>query len=729
MRTTQLALLSLILSAGMVAQTTTVTGSIQDLSGATVTSGYITFNLMPAYGATISGTAYFVPTTVTCQITATGVKANDGVSACTVSMNTALTPSGTWYNVQFCPYGACAPNINWYALQVSQDVSTMVVTPGSTQTAFNVGSVNYSSLTSAGNATFLGLTLTSLNSSTPQCVHAQYGVFSLTGVDCGSGSGGGNVTGSSLTNYAAVFGGAGSAVQVDPSITTNGFGTLTALRFAGPINGTVGAITPLAGWFTSIAASTGYNGPTGNVTPNTGAFIGVTAKSYNLVLQADQYCTTPGTLDQSCLSNAVAALPGGGGAIHLRAGTYNFSSLVNITVPSGTCYTIFGDGQDVTIISAAGSGAIAFNYGNSLSCVTVKDLTIASGSNGLYQGLRLSNSAVNTNPALGPMTNVVRVAFRGSDGWTQTHSWATAIAIVNVSNVNLESVNVSGPATISGTGLSIQGLTGGSPSYAVVLNVTKSNFNWLGTAFIYGSYVQGVTFSQSNFVANTTAMSSSISETGGLDQLNVFDCQFGSGSAGQVDLITGTSINSVNWHNNLMFVGASGNAISYTGGNGTISDNQIICTSTSGSAGIVIASNIAPLTVNGNFISGCQTGISINSTDGYMTITNNNLYSNTASISGSSPSTTNYIAYNPGYNPAGISSPTPGGSPWTYTNGPSPATCYARATTSISQIALGGFNTLSTALGAGVMAPISLGPNEAAVITYAGTATLVCSVH
>jgi parallel beta-helix repeat protein len=120
----------LMASAGFAQTTTTVTGTIKDLTGTTVTSGQVTFNLKPSSDTTISGTARFVPTTATCSITASGVKALDNVSACTITNNTSLTPSGTYYLVciqpQFASPGSC---LNWYALGGTQDITTVVPTP------------------------------------------------------------------------------------------------------------------------------------------------------------------------------------------------------------------------------------------------------------------------------------------------------------------------------------------------------------------------------------------------------------------------------------------------------------------------------------------------------------------------------------------------------------------------------------------------------------------------
>jgi hypothetical protein len=143
------------------AQTSTVyNGNVKDLSGANVTQGQVTFQLMPGSDTTISGLARFtggVP--VTCSITNTGaIKALDGSSNCTVTNNTALTPAGTYYQAciqpQFIVPGSC---FNLYALGGSIDLSTVVPTP-STVPAYSFVDL-FSNQTISGNKTFSGTSI------------------------------------------------------------------------------------------------------------------------------------------------------------------------------------------------------------------------------------------------------------------------------------------------------------------------------------------------------------------------------------------------------------------------------------------------------------------------------------------------------------------------------------------------------------------------------------------
>jgi predicted GH43/DUF377 family glycosyl hydrolase len=129
----KLLILAALLGASVLsAQTTTYTGTVRDLTGAAVTSGKILFTLNAPSGGNIPGTGAFVATTVSCTINASGAPKSsaDGTSACTITNNTALTPTGTSYQICIQPYfatpGSCYVT---YATGGTVDISTLVPTP------------------------------------------------------------------------------------------------------------------------------------------------------------------------------------------------------------------------------------------------------------------------------------------------------------------------------------------------------------------------------------------------------------------------------------------------------------------------------------------------------------------------------------------------------------------------------------------------------------------------
>lgn len=122
---------------------TTYTGTIKDLSNATVTSGKVTFTLKPGIDTSVSGTARFVPQVVTCKITDAGLRNEDDSGACTVIANTSLTPAGTYFQVDICPEFVCSSRFNTFSIGGTVDISTLAPSP-STTPVYNIAHKNES---------------------------------------------------------------------------------------------------------------------------------------------------------------------------------------------------------------------------------------------------------------------------------------------------------------------------------------------------------------------------------------------------------------------------------------------------------------------------------------------------------------------------------------------------------------------------------------------------------
>jgi len=223
-----IALLCLLSTPALTQTTTTVTGLIKSLSGSVVPAGQVTFELRPGLDSTISGSARFVPSTVTCSInqatagasaavrltnsvtisgltghtfvandvitvagmtdssfngtftigsvgastitypqtagnattgsgTISALRSSPGPGSCTITMNSALTPSGTSYRIciqaNFVTPGSC---FNDYAILSTKDLTTVVPTP-TTSPAFTFVDL-HSAQTIDGNKTFTGST-------------------------------------------------------------------------------------------------------------------------------------------------------------------------------------------------------------------------------------------------------------------------------------------------------------------------------------------------------------------------------------------------------------------------------------------------------------------------------------------------------------------------------------------------------------------------------------------
>lgn len=131
---------SVLIGGALLAQTTTYTGTIKDLSAAAVTSGQVTFTLTPSVDSTTSGSSRFVPTTVTCPINTDGTFSLQTGAACAVQQNTALSPTGTGYKICIQPYFASPGSCFYdYAVGATKDISTVAPT-------LQTGPLNYSGI-------------------------------------------------------------------------------------------------------------------------------------------------------------------------------------------------------------------------------------------------------------------------------------------------------------------------------------------------------------------------------------------------------------------------------------------------------------------------------------------------------------------------------------------------------------------------------------------------------
>lgn len=134
-------LLLLLMSGLAKAQTlATYTGVIKDLSQQVVTSGQVTFTLTPSSSSTIPGTGTFTPSTVTCGInvdgTLSGLVAGVSSGSCNVTMNTAISPTGTAYRVCIQPYFVTPGSCFYDYAYSSKDITTIVPT-------LQTGPINY----------------------------------------------------------------------------------------------------------------------------------------------------------------------------------------------------------------------------------------------------------------------------------------------------------------------------------------------------------------------------------------------------------------------------------------------------------------------------------------------------------------------------------------------------------------------------------------------------------
>lgn len=274
-RVLQIAIFAVLGCSFALAQTTTtVTGTIRDLSQALVTSGKVTFALNPSRDTTISGYARFSPTIITCTITAAGlVKALDGVSVCTLTMNTALQPTGSYYSVCIWPANVKTSCFNFFAILSTYDITTIVPTP-TTSPAQNFVDV-FSNQSIGGNKTWLGQQVFS-GQNTFSGTNIFPGVANLTGGAIVSVSGTGCGTTLQLVNIDVAPVSPNKYFRINQAtgaleVMNSACGSLLlSLSEAGLLGGLTGIVGSSAGDFAISIPSVTGNGKNLTITPGAG---------------------------------------------------------------------------------------------------------------------------------------------------------------------------------------------------------------------------------------------------------------------------------------------------------------------------------------------------------------------------------------------------------------------------------------------------------------------------
>jgi hypothetical protein len=270
-----------------------------------------------------------------------------------------------------------------------------------------------------------------------------------------------------------------------------------------------------------------------------------------------------GAADNStALTAAFAALSSKGGQIYFPPGTYRFTSAVSFNIPNANLYSIsiIGCGQDVTTIACENCAGWTLNAQSFRQTFHILDMTFTTNVPGTYTGLALYNTQ-----GLGTFgqTDLTRLTFRGSDGGSSTYYWNTAILVTNVCNVNYNSILIYGASSgIVGDGINVRGSN--SSNFTIVHNFSQCGFFAVGTGFIYGNYLQGVTFSQCNFTNGNVAIYQPSGD--GAAQLAIMNSQFNT----QGDqIVLGDAIASVLLSSNLIYVSGSHAGLLFTGPRGS----------------------------------------------------------------------------------------------------------------------------------------------------------------
>ena len=188
--------------------------------------------------------------------------------------------------------------------------------------------------------------------------------------------------------------------------------------------------------------------------------------------------------------------------------------------------------------------------------------------------------------------------------------------VVGQSNINFDSDMFVGRSDGSlGTGINLNGNTGASPFWGIVYNVAKCGFFWTGIGINIGTYIQGISVTQSNFTNGNTGIWAQPGGTGltelaitGGNQFNTTGNQINIQQAIQFLILNG----------NLFFVESGSSAIylDATGQQNSIVNNAFYGLSNV-SNGIYVAASNPNTVLTSNIFSNLGTGPNLTGTSGW----------------------------------------------------------------------------------------------------------------
>lgn len=321
-------------------------------------------------------------------------------------------------------------------------------------------------------------------------------------------------------------------------------------------------------------------------------------------------------------NSAVSSFGSGDICIEFGAGTYLFSSTAAATPAKNI--SIIGTGKSTThLLWNANVFGMALNTGNQMT-VTVSGIDFISGSLNTHNAL-----SVNSSDCTGSKqsSNFRDLSFEGSGSYPFTNYWAYGLVLNTLSFVNISNVDFWGDSANHMIGLVYE--SANAPScYALILNVDKAQFIGAAIGFVYGTYAQGVTITQSNFTNGLVGISlpsSSISPA----QLVVSDSQFN--TAHDQISIQGILMGGQFHHNTFTVPPTSYTGLHiYAGFWYVVDGNNFLNGSTKGLTGVQVDSNNAGNAgvITGNTFSNLSYGVSLSAGSDHWNV-QSNMYAST----------------------------------------------------------------------------------------------------
>lgn len=358
-------------------------------------------------------------------------------------------------------------------------------------------------------------------------------------------------------------------------------------------------------------------------TSTTSVAIGLGTKTFTVaaglaIIAGNTVTANAGTLGQGYMSGTVTSYGGTSLQINVTSisgsGTYAGWDIVQNfrNTNAIASLTIFGSGQDNTIVYFPASDGFNFVLSSQQHTVHVKDVSITTGQLAASKAVIFTNSYpyFGTFVAQSDFTNVT---FRGDTGYSQgTSVWFTCVEIANVSDINFNNVNFLGSGIPSGNGLVISSPGAGSfdapTTTATNFNLVNCNFTFLGQGINYGENTQTLQIANSFFAQNTTDIYVP-PNSGTLQGLTIDGCTFFKGAPGDCIYITSPLPNLIITNNFIT---------SHSGFRGIAMDE--------GNNTTIVGNQFLPADVP----NGATAAIQINKTDvGSLTIIDGNTFSST----------------------------------------------------------------------------------------------------
>lgn len=307
--------------------------------------------------------------------------------------------------------------------------------------------------------------------------------------------------------------------------------------------------------------------------------------------------------------NAVmAAMPATGGCLALGSGSYNLTGVVTTTLPASQYnVTVYGTGQNSTKLNWVTTGGLTFVYNGAANSIAMRDFTMLSNVTNTGTGINLVQNVGGGGPSF---TNFDRLSIE---------YFNTAIYTGGVNAINVRDSSIYGTTSTS-AGIWCQGSN--ASTYTVAVNIDGTNFWNLGNGVIWGSYCQSMFVSHFNVIGGVNGFIVLSGAAGALTNL-IINSGGISGHSG-TGIAMSTAVVDVQIFGLFIASNPGQFAMDLTGASfGTITNNSIACTPSTGSNGIALRAPSLSMMVTGNTFRDCATGIGI--TAG---ATSNNIQSN-----------------------------------------------------------------------------------------------------